>query len=67
MGSLLHRGSLDQGKNIEYLMIDGFGTYYFIHCIGEFIPTGYVLKGLSCIYIFMQNLIIYNIKTSNIK
>ena len=49
-GSLLHRGSLDQGKNIEYLMIDGFGTYYFVHCIGESIPTGYILKGLSCSY-----------------
>ena len=47
-GSLLHRGSIHQGKNIECLMINGFGTYNFVHCTGEFAPTGYVLKGLSC-------------------
>ena len=47
-GSLLHRGSIHQGKNIECLMINGFGTYNFVHCNGEFAPTGYVLKGLSC-------------------
>ena len=51
-GSSLHRGSLDQGKNIECLMIDGFGTYYFVHCTGEFVATGYVLKGFSCIYVY---------------
>ena len=48
-GSLLHRGSIHQGKNIECLMINGFGTYNFVHCTGEFTPTGYVLKELSCI------------------
>ena len=47
-GSLLHRGSIHQGKNIECLMINGFGTYNFVHCTGEFAPTGYILKGLSC-------------------
>ena len=29
---------------------NGFGTFNFVHCNGEFVPTGYTLKGLSCIY-----------------
>ena len=48
-GSLLHRGSIQQGKNIDCLMIKGFGTYNFVHCTGSFAPTGYVLKGLAVI------------------